>query len=140
MDLEAYERGGRAAYAALAATIAVILTAAIDEEKEYRLQQVTERAKQPASLRRKLEQRGILATKMLEDDVKDLAGCRVIFYTNNDVARFINSGIIGENFEVVEVKLHYPRRGVEDSSELYISNHYVVRLRPERVALPEYAR
>ena len=99
-----------------------------------------DRAKQPASLRRKLEQRGIAATATLEDDIKDLAGCRVIFYTNSDVTRFIISGIINQNFEVLETKLHHPRREAEDATELYISNHYLVRLRPERIALPEYAR
>lgn len=140
MDFDGYEREGWAEYAALATTVAAILTAAIGAEEGYRLQQVKERAKQPASLRRKLEQRGIVATETLEGDIKDLAGCRVIFYTNSDVTRFINSGIINQNFEVLEIKLHHPRRAAEDAAELYISNHYLVRLRPERIALPEYAR
>lgn len=140
MDFEEYEREARAKYVALATTVAAILTAAIGAEAGYRLQQVKERAKQPASLRKKLEQRGIAATTTLENDIKDLAGCRVIFYTNSDVTRFISSGIIHQNFEVLEVKLHHPKHTADDSSELYISNHYLVRLRPERVALPEYAR
>ncbi len=139
MDFSEYEREGRAAYAALATTVAAILRAAIGEEG-YRLQQVKERAKTTTSLLRKLDQRGIGATITLEDDIKDLAGCRVIFYTNSDVTRFINSGIIDQNFEVLEVKVHHPQRAVEDATELYISNHYLVRLGPERVALPEYAR
>lgn len=140
MDLEEYEREGREAYVALAETISAILTAAISAEGGYRLQQIRERAKQSASLRHKLEQRGIGATKTLESEIKDLAGCRVIFYTNGDVTRFINSGIVDQNFEVLEVKLHHPRRAVEDAVELYISNHFIVRLRPERTTLPEYAR
>lgn len=140
MDIEEFEREGRAAYAALASTMAVILTAAISAEEGYRLQQVKDRAKQPTSLRRKLEEHGIATTITLENDIKDLAGCRVIFYTNSDVTRLINSGIIEQNFVVIEVKLHHPRRMVEDAAELYISNHYLVRLRPERIALPEYAR
>ena len=140
MNLEEYERGGQTAYASLAATVAAILTAAIDAEEGYRLQQVNKRAKQPGSLRKKLQQRGIEATMTLENDIKDLAGCRMIFYTNSEVTRFINSGIIDQNFEVLEVKLHHPRRDAEDAAELYISNHYLVSLRPERTALPEYAR
>lgn len=140
MDIEEFEREGRSAYAALATTVAAILMAAIGAEGGYRLQQVKERAKQPASLRKKLEERGITATTTIENDIKDLAGCRVIFYTNSDVTRFINSGIIEQNFEVIEVKLHHPQRVVEDAAELYISNHYLARLRPERIALPEYAR
>lgn len=140
MDFDEYVREGRAEYAALATTVASILTAAIGAEEGYRLQQVKERAKQPASLRRKLEQRRIAATATLENDIKDLAGCRIIFYTNSDVTRFINSGIINQNFEVIEVKLHHPGHDVEDATELYISNHYFISLRPERIALPEYAR
>lgn len=140
MDIEEFEREGRATYADLATTTAVILTAAISAEEGYRLQQVKDRAKQPSSLRKKLEERGIAATTTLENDIKDLAGCRIIFYTNSDVTRFINSGIIGQNFEVIEVKLHHPQRVVEDAAELYISNHYLVRLRHERIELPEYAR
>ncbi|WP_096665698.1 GTP pyrophosphokinase [Polaromonas sp. AET17H-212] len=139
MDFQCYEREAREAYAALAETIATILTAAIGAERGYRLQQVTERAKQPASLLKKLEQRGIATTTALENDIKDLAGCRIIFYTNGDVTRFINSGIIDQNFEVLEAKIHHPGHVVEDAAELYISNHYLVRLRPERIALPEYA-
>ena len=114
MNYDEYEREGRATYAALAKTIAGILTAAIGAERCYRLQQVTERAKQPASLHKKLEHRALGATTTLEDDIKDLAGCRVIFYTNSDVTRFINSGIIDQNFEVLEVKIHHPRHAVED--------------------------
>lgn len=140
MTFDEYEREGRAAYEALTTTIASILTAAIGAEEGYRLQQVKARAKHPTSLHKKLVQREISATEKLENDIKDLAGCRVIFYTNGDVTRFVNSGIIDQNFEVLEVKLHHPQRVTEDAAELYISNHYLVRLRPERIALPEYAR
>jgi ppGpp synthetase/RelA/SpoT-type nucleotidyltranferase len=40
---------------------------------------VAHRAKQADSLRRKLAERGIDATEILETEIKDLAGCRVIF-------------------------------------------------------------
>lgn len=140
MNFEEYEREGRATYADLAATTAVILRAAITAEGSYRLQQVMARAKEPVSLHKKLIQRDIALTATIENEIKDLAGCRVIFYTNSDVTRFINSGIIEQNFEVLEVKYHHPRHEVDDATELYISNHYLIRLRPERIALPEYAR
>ena len=140
MNFEEYEREGRATYAALATTVAKILTAAIDAEEGYRLQQVNERAKQPVSLRKRLEERGLTASTTLEEDIKDLAGCRVIFYTNGDVTRFINSGIINQNFEVLDTKLHHPGREIDDANDLYISNHYIIKLRTERIDLPEYAR
>lgn len=139
MNFEHYERQGLAAYASLAGTVATILVAAIEREGGYRLQQVAKRAKSPASLQKKLQDRLIEGTTNLETDIKDLAGCRLVFYTNSDVTRFMNSGVIDQNFEVLEVKLHHPRRDAEDASDLYISNHYLVALRSERVALPEYA-
>lgn len=40
MDIEEFEREGRAGYAALATTIATILAAAIGTEEGYRLQQL----------------------------------------------------------------------------------------------------
>lgn len=140
MNLDEYEREGRALYTAFAKTVAGILTTAIEAEGGFRLQQVTARAKQVDSLRRKLAGRGIDATAILESEIKDLAGCRIVFYTNNDVSRFINSGIVNETFEVLDVKLHHPQRNAEDAADLYISNHYVVRLRPEQLALPENGR
>lgn len=139
MNFEEYERKGLAAYESLAETIAGILAAAIDREGGYRLQQVTKRAKSPASLHKKLLNQQIEGTSILETEIKDLAGCRLVFYTNSDVTRFINSGVIEQNFEILEVKLHHPRRDAEDVNNLYISNHYLVALRQERLALPEYA-
>lgn len=140
MNFNEYQSFGRAAYADLSTTIAIILSAAIEAEGGYRLQQVKERAKQIDSLLKKLEQRGIAATAALENDIKDLAGCRTVFYTNSDVIRFINSGIIHQNFDVLETKLHQPGRKINDAAELYISNHYIVSLKQERIDLPEYSR
>ena len=140
MDFKEFEREGRAEYAVFATTVASILTAAISAAEGYRLQQVKDRAKLPSSLLKKLDERGLTATVTLENDIKDLAGCRVIFYTNSDVTRLIHSGIIQQNFEVLESKLHHPQHEADDSADLYISNHYLVRLWGERIALPEYAR
>ena len=81
----------------------------------------------------------MLETTTLDTDIKDLAGCRIIFYTNSDVARFIGSGAMKENFEILETKLHHPEREVDRRNKLYISNHYLVELRSERLALAEYA-
>jgi ppGpp synthetase/RelA/SpoT-type nucleotidyltranferase len=140
MNIEQYERDGQIAYGAFARIVAAILNAAIGRENGYRLQQVTERAKQPASLKKKLALQQIVDTQTLEDAIKDLAGCRIVFYTNSDVTRFINSGIVDQNFVVLERKIHHPRRVVDDASDLYISNHYVVQLSPERASLPEYSQ
>lgn len=145
MKFEEYERGRWSQYAEFGETVAAILRSAIGAAGGYRLQQVRSRAKGAVSLRKKLHKRGLemgvdlVAAEGLEDEIKDLAGCRVIFYTNRDVTKLINSGLIGDNFEILETKLHHPRRETEDAAELYISNHYLVRLGDDRLRLPEYA-
>ena len=93
MDFETYERLKRAEYAAFAETVASILTAAIRVDPHLRLQHVQHRAKDPTSLKRKLAGSRLLDTQTLDADIKDLAGCRVVFYTNSDVNRFISSGL-----------------------------------------------
>ena len=123
--------------------MAAILQAAIDTYLEsLRLQQLQKRAKSPESLRKKLEDRGKLATASLEDEIKDLAGCRLIFYTNSDVSRFLQSGIIQDNFDVDwdRTKIHHPVPGQTEPANLFISSNYVVTLKANRTALPEYAR
>ena len=92
MKTETYERERRADYAEFAAVVAHILTAAIRADPRLRLQQVKHRAKEPSSLGKKLEERGLVDTTTLDTDIKDLAGCRIIFYTNSDVARFMGTG------------------------------------------------
>lgn len=146
MKFEEYERGGWSDYAAFGDAVAAILRSAIQSAGgTFRLQQVRARAKDAASLRKKLEKRGkeknldLLASEIIEAEIKDLAGCRIIFYTNTDVSQLIRSGLIETNFEVVETKLHHPRRDTEEAAEFYVSNHYVVKLGQDRTALPEYA-
>ena len=71
-----------------------------------------------------------------------MAGCRLIFYTNSDVTRFLQSGIIQDNFEVDwdRTKIHHPVPGQTEPDNLFISNNYVLKLKADRTALPEYAR
>ncbi|MGH8614922.1 MAG: RelA/SpoT domain-containing protein, partial [Gammaproteobacteria bacterium] len=142
MDFNAYEKSGQFAYAALAQVVAVILVAAIKQRGELRLQQLQRRAKDPLSLRRKLEDAEALEAPEVEAIAKDLAGVRVVLYTNSDVSRFLSSGIIRYNFDVDwnRTKIHHPPADAKQASELFISNNYVVKLKDERIALPEYAQ
>ncbi len=95
MDFDEYSRTKQFDYAALADTVASILRAAlVAYPGTFRLQQVQHRAKNPESLKKKLEGRKLESTSTLETDIKDLAGCRLIFYTNSDVSRFLQTGII----------------------------------------------
>lgn len=140
MNFEEYERREWALYSAFAEAVAAILTAAIERDPAYRLQQVKSRAKDPTSLKDKLADRGLSDTQTLSEDIKDLAGCRIVFYTNADVARFTRSGILRDNFEFVDVKIHHPRLGSDKAAEQFRSDNITVRLKPERATLPEYAR
>lgn len=143
MNFETYSQTKRFEYAELAEIVASILNAALAAHPvKFRLQQVQHRAKSVDSLKKKLEDRNILSTTTLEDDIKDLAGCRLIFYTNSDVTRFLQTGIIQDNFDVdwERTKIHYPVPGKSDPDDLFISHNYVVTLKENRTSLPEYAR
>jgi hypothetical protein len=75
-------------------------------------QSVSRRAKGASSLKRKLEDRGILDAPDIERTIKDLAGARVILYTNSDVDAFLKRRIIPEIFKIHwdEVKAHPKNR------------------------------
>ncbi len=140
MKFEEYRDSGYEEYLALSREVRRILELVIEQtEKEFQLQPIQNRAKAPLSLKKKLESRGLIGTDQIEEEVKDLAGCRLVFYTNNDVNRFLNSRIVIDNFEVVwdKSKFHEP---VKNSDERYIAMHYTVRLLPARLELPEYSR
>lgn len=139
MDFVEYVHAGFNAYKEFAESVAALLKEAIVAEDKYRLQEVRSRAKEPGSLRKKLHDRGLEASTDVENEIKDLAGCRVIFYTNTDVSRLLKSGLIYENFDVVGYKVHHPERDVEDS-ELYTSNHFVVKLTANRLSQPGFGQ
>jgi ppGpp synthetase/RelA/SpoT-type nucleotidyltranferase len=139
MDFTTYETSGHAAYARLAATIASILGVITAALPDLRVQQIQHRAKAPASLKKKILERG----GALEDDVerhaKDVAGCRLLLYTNDDVARFVRAQAMWDNFEIdwERTKFHYPLDDADTG--LFVSYNYVVKLKADRTALPEYA-
>lgn len=141
MNLEKYEKEFFAIYEAFAETVRFILEKALlANESLPRPQSVQCRAKRVDSLRQRLTEAGKLDTQTLELDRRDLAGTRLIFYTNNDVERFLASALIRENFEVEEdsTKVHHPTPENKDAQ--YRAVHYTIRLREERIRLPEYAK
>lgn len=141
MNLNDYEKKYFPTYEAFAETVRFILEKAIlAAENLPRPQSVQCRAKGIESLRRRLAEDGKLDTQSLEGDRRDLTGARLIFYTNNDVDRFVASQLIHENFEIEEnsTKIHHPT--LENQGARYRAFHYTVRLREERLRLPEYAR
>ena len=141
MNLSEYEATGRTIYRAFAEAVATILKAAIAANGSINVQQIQHRAKAPDSLRQKLENAGVTPDGAVEDAAKDLAGCRLVLYSNSDVARLNNARILFDNIEIVweRTKFHFPRNGEDSNSSQFIGDNYVVRLKPDRAALVEYS-
>jgi ppGpp synthetase/RelA/SpoT-type nucleotidyltranferase len=141
VNIDEYENGGRALYAEFAHEVVKILQAAVAERTGLRLQSIQHRAKEVRSLRTKLDKAGVATGAAIGDIAKDITGCRLIFYTNGDVYRFGQSGILHENFIVDydRSKIHYPK-STGDDAEFFISENWVVTLNDVRCALPEYRR
>ena len=141
MTFEEYEKLYHAIYAEFAQTIKFILAKAMDAHGNLPATRfIQQRAKDPESLRRRLEEAGKLDTHELELERKDLAGVRLIFYTNNDVEKFLKSQLVFETFEVEldATKIHTPTP--DNPDQKYRGIHYIVRLRDDRTKLPEYAK
>lgn len=141
MNIEDYENKYFSTYEAFAETVRFILEQALlAAEGVPRPQSIQCRAKAIKSLRRRLAEVHNLDTQTLELDRRDLAGARLIFYTNNDVDRFLKSPLIRENFEIEEdsTRIHHPNP--ENNGKQYRADHYTVRLSEDRIRLPEYAR
>jgi len=140
MNLEDYERIYRPLYGDLAATVRHVLEHAIREAGLPRPQSIQDRAKTAASLKARLEGEGLLNSQEVEQVRRDLAGVRLIFYTNNDVDAFLRSRLVLDNFEIEKgaTKVHHPMP--ENDRVRYRAIHYTVRLKEERSKLPEYAR
>jgi ppGpp synthetase/RelA/SpoT-type nucleotidyltranferase len=141
MNFDEYEKKSQTRYADFAGIVSDILEKAINgTEGVPRPQSIQYRAKEASHLKPKLEARGLSDSSCIEDEIKDLAGVRLIFYTNTDVDRFLNSRLIPENFEVHSdhTRVHHPTE--ENSKQRYQAIHYTVSLSEARTALAEYAK
>jgi ppGpp synthetase/RelA/SpoT-type nucleotidyltranferase len=127
MNFDEYEKEYQTRYAEFARIVRDILEKAINgAEGVSRPQSIQCRAKEASHLKPKLRARGLLKSSSIEDEIKDLAGVRLIFYTNSDVDRFLNSRLIPENFEVRwdETRIHHPTE--ENANQRYQAIHYTV--------------
>jgi ppGpp synthetase/RelA/SpoT-type nucleotidyltranferase len=141
VNLNDYEKKFFPTYEAFAETVRFILEKALlAAESLPRPQAIQCRAKGIESVRCCLAEVGKLDTQTLELDRRDLAGARLIFFTNNDVTRFLESPLIYENFEIEEdsTKIYHPTPEHEEAR--YRAVHYTVRLLDDRIRLSEYAR
>jgi ppGpp synthetase/RelA/SpoT-type nucleotidyltranferase len=142
MTFEEYEASGQKLYGDFANLIASILNNEIRDSGEFALLSIPARAKGVSSLKKKLLDKGPLNQTPIEDGAKDLAGCRVIFYTNNDIGKFRQSDILYRNFEIIweKTKEHEPAHDDKDNPNQFRSTNFVVKIKPERSQLIEYRR
>jgi ppGpp synthetase/RelA/SpoT-type nucleotidyltranferase len=141
MNFDEYEKKYQTWYAEFAGVVREILEKAISGAGGVpRPQSIQYRSKETSHLKPKLEARGSLESSSIEDEIKDLAGVRLIFYTNTDVDRFLNSRLIPQNFEVHwdQARIHHPTE--ENAKQRYQAIHYTVSLNEARTALAEYAK
>jgi ppGpp synthetase/RelA/SpoT-type nucleotidyltranferase len=125
MTVDEYREAGRVLYSEFAAAVAEILRAAVTQHADLRLQSIQHRAKELASLETKIARSGAEVDASIDDIAKDIAGCRLIFYTNGDVYRFRNSGVLRENFDIDfnRSKMHYPQNS-DAGAEFFISDNW----------------
>jgi len=141
MNINDYEKNGFEKYKDFAKTVKVILWEAIRSDNSLPQPQLIQyRAKDIKSLRNRLSEAGKPDTHTLELERRDLAGARVIFYTNNDIDLFLKSQLIYENFDVDEDSTKIYHAIPEKEDEPYRAIHYTVRLGKERTRLTEYTR
>jgi ppGpp synthetase/RelA/SpoT-type nucleotidyltranferase len=141
MNFDDYEKKYETLYAEHARVVREILEKSIaGAEGVPRPQSVQCRAKEASHLKPKLVARGLLESSTIEEEIKDLAGVRLIFYTNTEVERFLNSRLIPENFEVQwdQTRIHHPTD--ENANQRYQAIHYTVTLNDMRTGLAEYAK
>ena len=141
MNLLEYEQNGRQLYEQLARVVRDLLQHALDAEGGYRLQQIQHRAKSVSSLKKRLEEAQSTESTEIERIRKDLAGCRLVFYTNKDVGRFTQSGILSDLFEIDydRSRIHHPAPEEANAVHLFRSFNYVVRLKIDHPDLLEYS-
>lgn len=142
VNLDEYQRSGRRLYDEFATVVAELLERAIRDDPKLRLQQIQHRAKTVKSLAKRLNEVNECSGNSIEKVRKDLAGCRAIFYTNHDVNKFVNSGILQQLFDIEweRSRIHHPHREGQSTGELFQSINYVVKLMNDRTALMEYAK
>jgi len=122
-------RGKYELYRDFCSQVASILETVL-KEKTFRFQIVSYRPKSINSAAAKFQKKGYKSL----DDVTDLAGCRVIFYLESDIGKFIPD--IYKTFGDDNILEHNPKV----STDSYNGIHLVVCLGSDRLAHAEYAR
>lgn len=105
------------------------------------VQQIQHRAKTVESVRGRLADKNLPSGVDIAKEFKDLAGARIVVYTNADAEIVRGSGIIPGNFEIDwdRSKSHYPTP-TSYSSDLYVGDSLVAKFGEPRIDLPEFRR
>ena len=141
MNFQEYLEEKRTLYKEFSQCVAAILESAMSNTgRSAGVLQIQHRAKGVEFLSKKLKERNLYHSDSIELGIKDLAGCRVIFYQNDDLNTFLQSNLIEENFDIDDVKIHHPDGEARLVNELYMGNHYVVMLKSSRTDLSEYSK
>src|SRR6266487_4475027 len=141
MKFDDYEKTYALIYREFAELVRSLLELTIKKtEGAPRPQSTQVREKDVTSLRRKLEERGLLESERIENEIKDLAGARLIFYTNTDVDRFLRTGLIPDIFDLdeKETRVHHPTD--DNDQRRYQAIHYTVLLSEKHTGLPDYKK
>ncbi|MDD2665767.1 MAG: RelA/SpoT domain-containing protein [Methanocellales archaeon] len=120
--VENYEKS-RTKYTDFAKSVSAILEQIL-KSKHFKYQQIQSRSKDIDSLRKKLEN-----NPNLINNIHDLAGCRVIFYLEEDIYKF--SEFIKQELKIEDIK-------DKRSPDNYNALHIIVKLDNAREKLVEY--
>ena len=131
MTFEEYKNSGLDRYSSLAKTVKTILCDDFSANNKYHILAIQSRAKSIESLKARLEESGELDTKDLQSVRKDLAGCRIIFYTNSSLENFMYSHKLNDLFELESDSFKSNDPGIfeTDPSKMFEGLNVVVKLR-----------
>src|SRR5450755_665750 len=141
MNFDDYQQTYVNTYTKFAKLVRFLVKEATAKNKKIpRPQSTKSRGKDVESLKLKLEERGLLASERIESEIKDLAGARLIFYTNTDVDQFVRSRLIEDTFDVDwrEIRVHHPID--ENDQQRYQAIHYTVFLKEKHTSLAAYEK
>ena len=99
------------------------------KSSEIKFQQVAFREKEIDKLKEKYQKNPDLVNKKLEE-IYDLAGCRVIFYLEEQILEFVE--ILKKEFKIVEL-------GTKSDPSGYNATHIIIKLDDRRSNLAEYS-
>ena len=140
MNFEEYKRYGYQSYTDFSKKISELLKEQLTKNSvNLHVQQIQSRAKSTTSVEQKLRNLNELDSKDIEKKVKDLAGCRIIFYSNSDVNKFLSSGILNENFEIdwKRTRFHQPGLNPTDANDFFTGLNYVIKLTEASTSIAE---